>query len=172
MVPQGMGYVWTALRRMLPPEVTEDIRGMSLTKDDQGAVFDVPAKHMATLRAAMEQEEDSPVSICTSLPELKERNFSMGGGGGGFGGRGGGFGGRGRGFGESTKPAIVFLGVPKSTAFADGVHGAFRLVFVVSGGSGGGRGGGGRSWGNSSGGGRGGGGFRGGRGRGGFNKKF
>lgn len=129
-----MGYVWTALRRMLPPEVTEDIRGMSLTKDDQGAVFDVPAKHMATLRAAMEQEEDSPVSICTSLPELKERNFSMGGGGGGFGGRGGGFGGRGRGFGESTKPAIVFLGGPRVqlllTAYM--VHSGLSSSFQVA----------------------------------------
>jgi hypothetical protein len=87
-----MGYVWTALRRVLPSEVTEDIRGMQLTKDDCGAVFDVPSKHMASVQSVM--EDYGALAVCTTLPELKERfgGGGMGGGGGGYGyGNGGGF---------------------------------------------------------------------------------
>jgi ATP-dependent RNA helicase DDX21 len=103
------GYVWTALKKVLPYEVTEDIRGMQLMADDMGAVFDVPQKHMKA--HMLEAVEANPfLHVCTELPELKQpQGFSMGGGGfggrsGGFGGRGGGGGfggrgGRGRGFG-------------------------------------------------------------------------
>lgn len=108
------GYVWTALRNVLPQEVTDDIRGMQLTADDMGAVFDVPSKYMKSM-VKKAVEENPFLTVCQALPELKQPRggmgggFSMGGrgsgfggrGGGGFGGRGrgGGFGGRGRGFG-------------------------------------------------------------------------
>jgi ATP-dependent RNA helicase DDX21 len=93
------GYIWTALKKVLPFEVTEDIRGMQLTADDMGAVFDVPQKHMkAHMLKAVEQNPF--LHVCTELPELKQpQGFSMGSGGGFGGGGGGGFGGRGRSFG-------------------------------------------------------------------------
>ena len=97
------GYVWTALRNALPQEVTEDIRGMQLTADNTGAVFDVPSKYMKTsMKRAV--EENPFLTVCKTLPEIKQPRgvggggFSMGGRGSGFGGRAGsGFGGRGRG---------------------------------------------------------------------------
>ncbi len=99
------GYVWTALRNVLPLEVTEAIRGMQLTADDMGAVFDVPSNFMKThMRKAL--DENQFLSVCTALPEVKQprgNGFSMGGRGSGFGGRGGsGFGGRGGGFGRGA----------------------------------------------------------------------
>lgn len=80
-------------------QVTEDIRGMQLTRDDCGAVFDVPQKHMAAVNAVM--EDFGALTVCKALPELKERFTGGGGnygGNGGFNmGRGGGRGGGGRG---------------------------------------------------------------------------
>ena len=97
-------YVWTSLRRVLPLEVTEETRGMQMTADDMGAVFDVPSKYMHHMKKAV--AENNWLHICTELPALKQATQRFGGGGGGgFGGQGGGgfrmgrggFGGGGRG---------------------------------------------------------------------------
>lgn len=82
-------YVWTALKRVLPLEVTEETRGMQMTADDMGAVFDVPSKYMNHVKKAC--AENNWVYICTELPALKQIAQRFGGGGGGFGGGGGGF---------------------------------------------------------------------------------
>mmetsp|Transcript_247 Transcript_247/g.386 ORF Transcript_247/g.386 Transcript_247/m.386 type:complete len:726 (-) Transcript_247:806-2983(-) len=115
-------YVWGALRSLLDSEIVESVRGMSLTADARGAVFDLECKHLPLLEAKMAAGEARSFSICTQLPELKakerrndRRSFGGRGGrgggggrrssggfnrrGGGFGGRSGGFGGRGGGFG-------------------------------------------------------------------------
>ena len=39
-----MSYVWGALRRYFPEEVVSQIKGITMTKDEQGAVFDVQDK--------------------------------------------------------------------------------------------------------------------------------
>ena len=39
-----MSYVWGALRRYFPEEVVSQIKGITMTKDEQGAVFDVEDK--------------------------------------------------------------------------------------------------------------------------------
>jgi len=83
----GLGYIWTALRRVFPMEVTEEIRGMQLRADDLGAVFDVPSKYMAQIREVM--NDNTWLSIATELPKVKER-LNQGNGGFSMGGRGGG----------------------------------------------------------------------------------
>lgn len=41
-----VSYVFGALRRYFPEEVVSSIKGISMTKDEQGAVFDVEDKHI------------------------------------------------------------------------------------------------------------------------------
>jgi ATP-dependent RNA helicase DDX21 len=106
---QAVGYVWTALRRVFPMDVTEAIRGMQLTADGEGAVFDVPAQYMPLFREAI--PENAPtLQICTVLPALRERAGGAGGnGGGGFGFGNKGFGFRG-GRGEFEGHALRLIG--------------------------------------------------------------
>ena len=110
------GYVFGFLRRRMNESVVDQVKGMRLTKDARGAVFDVPsaladdflAKAGAVTQEGPGQQSPCTVKIADQLPELKPRddegqegNTSWGGrgGGGSYGGRGGGrsFGGRGGG---------------------------------------------------------------------------
>lgn len=103
------GYVWTPLRRDFDEDVKESIRGMRLTADGHGAVFDVPNEHAEKFRArCVPEEEVESKWTCfyepSTLPKLKETvsRSSFGGGrgrssGGGRGRSGRGRGGRGRG---------------------------------------------------------------------------
>ena len=70
--PGGTAQVWTELRKELPDDAVGSIRGVTMFKDDSGAVFDVPASHVKVLSTAA-KEEGSRVSMCVTLPELKER---------------------------------------------------------------------------------------------------
>ncbi|RYY35466.1 DEAD/DEAH box helicase, partial [archaeon] len=92
-------YVWTALRNALGAELPEEFRGLTLTADNMGAVFDVPASAIPRMKAEVEKD-GSQLSIPTTLPELKDKGgdaMPAGRGYGGAGGRAGGFGGRGGG---------------------------------------------------------------------------
>ena len=98
---QGTSGVWAGLRAELPPALCDEVRGMTLTSDGSGAVFDVPQKLIAAVKAAA-AKPGSKVSIPSVLPELEAKEDAgygggYGGGGGGFGGRGGFGGGGGRG---------------------------------------------------------------------------
>lgn len=115
----GKGYVWGALNRNLPTEVVEKIRGMTLTADKTGAVFDFPSDMDSVVTDRWTNGKYDSLEVATTLPDLESneggqngRNagpmrgsgggggFSRGGrgfrGGGGGRGRGGGFRGRGR----------------------------------------------------------------------------
>jgi ATP-dependent RNA helicase DDX21 len=96
----GLGLVWAALRRELPPQAVENVRGMTLTEDMLGAVFDYDLRFKDDLDKALEEQQDAKLRIITELPPLQEKpSFSPGnfGGGarGGFSGSRGGFGARG-----------------------------------------------------------------------------
>lgn len=43
---RSVSYVFGALRRYFPEEVVSAIKGITMTKDEQGAVFDVEDKHL------------------------------------------------------------------------------------------------------------------------------
>ncbi|XP_057774461.1 LOW QUALITY PROTEIN: DEAD-box ATP-dependent RNA helicase 7-like [Salvia miltiorrhiza] len=101
-------FAYGALRRFLPEEKVESIKGLSLTADGKGAVFDVAAEDLDTFLAGQENAAGVSLEVVKILPNLQEREpsrgrFNGGGGGRGFsdrrgGGRfSGGGGGRGRG---------------------------------------------------------------------------
>lgn len=103
-------FAFSILRRFLPEDKVEAVKGLTLTADGRGAVFDVPSDDVKMFLAGQENAADVSIEVLKELPTLQERDESrgrFGGGGGGsrfgggggnrFGGRGGGgrFGGRG-----------------------------------------------------------------------------
>lgn len=69
-------YVWGALRRFFPEDVVASVRGLSLTKDERGAVFDVEDGFLPAFEKYIQEHgEGRPFAICTELPELKEREL-------------------------------------------------------------------------------------------------
>mmetsp|Transcript_5239 Transcript_5239/g.18616 ORF Transcript_5239/g.18616 Transcript_5239/m.18616 type:complete len:439 (+) Transcript_5239:847-2163(+) len=94
----SMSYVWTALRRAIDdPAVVDSIKGMTITADTLGCVFDAPCEHLALFAACPEVECD-----LETVPPLKEASSKGKGsaGGRGKGGKGKGKGGKGRGAGS------------------------------------------------------------------------
>ncbi|KAF5480313.1 hypothetical protein F2P56_001073 [Juglans regia] len=101
-------FAYSVLRRFLPEEKVEAVKGLALTADGKGAVFDVPAEDLDTFLAGQENAANVSLEVLNTLPPFQERELSRGGrfGGGGRGGYGdrswgrfsGGRGGRGGGF--------------------------------------------------------------------------
>lgn len=98
------GYLFGPLRRILPDNVTENVKGASLCTDGSGIIFDVPSDNVDRYLKSDFKENGKilDVSAVTSLPELQtqESNYSNGGSrsftmGRGRGSRGRGGGGRG-----------------------------------------------------------------------------
>eukprot|EP00924_Labyrinthula_sp_SR-Ha-C_P014891 maker-scaffold_9-snap-gene-1.37-mRNA-1 protein AED:0.01 eAED:0.01 QI:78/1/1/1/1/1/3/69/703 len=101
-----LGYVWGALRGVLghESEAVENIFGMTLLENGQGAVFDMREEDAKVLSKLAEDGQARGFELCDSLPELKMTNNQLNGVGRSFTpGRGGsrrgrgGFGRRGRG---------------------------------------------------------------------------
>ncbi|XP_010034995.2 DEAD-box ATP-dependent RNA helicase 7 [Eucalyptus grandis] len=109
-------FAFGVLRRFLPEDKVESVKGLTLTADGNGVVFDVAAEDLDTFLAGQENAANVSLEVVKTLPRLQEREqsrggrFGGGGGRGGYGGRGGGgfsgqrngrfsggFGGRGRG---------------------------------------------------------------------------
>jgi hypothetical protein len=116
----SMGFVWGALRKVLPEGMTEaatnNVRGMQLTACGHGAVFDIKAELVGNeLKAFLASDANDWLSEVTdSLPQLKgweneggkgkgDGGKGGGKGGGGKGGGGKGGGGKGGGWGDSGK---------------------------------------------------------------------
>ncbi|KAI4320055.1 hypothetical protein MLD38_033576 [Melastoma candidum] len=122
-------YAFGVLKRVLPEEKVNNVKGLTLVADGNGAVFDVPSEDVDTFLTGQENAADMSLEVVKTLPRLQERDPSRGGrffsnGHGGFdrgnggrfsggrGGRGSGFngqrndrfsgGGRGRGMGRSN----------------------------------------------------------------------
>ena len=71
-----VSYVWGALRRYFPEDAVSTIKGITMTKDEKGAVFDVEDKYLPLFEDYMKEHGNrSQFSICTELPELKEREL-------------------------------------------------------------------------------------------------
>ncbi|XP_052186081.1 DEAD-box ATP-dependent RNA helicase 7 [Diospyros lotus] len=105
-----LSFAYGILRRFLPEEKVESVKGIALTVDGNGAVFDVPAEDLDMFLAGQENAQGVSLEVVKALPRLQERDQSRGGrfgsgsrggfadrrgGGGRFsggrGGRGGGF---------------------------------------------------------------------------------
>lgn len=89
-------FAYGVLRRFLPEDKVDSIKGLALTADGNGAVFDVATEDLDAFLAGQENAANVSLEVLKALPRLQERDQSRGGRFGG-GGRGGGFGGRGGG---------------------------------------------------------------------------
>lgn len=89
-------FAFGVLRRFLPEDKVDSIKGLALTADGNGAVFDVATEDLDAFLAGQENAANVSLEVLKALPRLQERDQSRGGRFGG-GGRGGGFGGRGGG---------------------------------------------------------------------------
>lgn len=88
-------YAYGVLRRFLPEDKVESIKGLALTADGKGAVFDVASQDLDLFLSGQENAAGVSLEVVKSLPQLKEREQPRGRfGGGGYGGRGGGYSGR------------------------------------------------------------------------------
>ena len=71
-----VSYVWGALRRYFPEDAVASIKGITMTKDEKGAVFDVEDKYLPLFEDYIKEHGNrSQFSVCTVLPELKEREL-------------------------------------------------------------------------------------------------
>lgn len=84
-------FAFGILRRFLPEDKVESVKGMSLTADGKGAVFDVAAADLDTFLAGQENAANVSLEVLKALPPLQEKDQSRGrfGGGGGNRGHGG-----------------------------------------------------------------------------------
>ncbi|GAA0155965.1 RNA helicase [Lithospermum erythrorhizon] len=97
-------FAYGILRRMLPEDKVESVKGFALTQDGQGAVFDVCNDDLDMFLAGQKKAGDVNLKVVTELPPLQDRDVARtarygGGGRGSFsdrrGGRFSGGGGRG-----------------------------------------------------------------------------
>ncbi|XP_020114706.1 DEAD-box ATP-dependent RNA helicase 7 [Ananas comosus] len=84
-------FAFSILRRFLPDEKIEGVKGLSLTADGMGAVFDVPADDVDTFLEGQDNASMVTIEVPKSLPPLQEKEQGRGGnsgrgrfGGGGF----------------------------------------------------------------------------------------
>lgn len=43
MVVRHVSYFWKVLERSLPPQVKDSVKGIRMSKDEKGVVFDLPS---------------------------------------------------------------------------------------------------------------------------------
>ncbi|KAL0371600.1 UNVERIFIED_CONTAM: DEAD-box ATP-dependent RNA helicase 7 [Sesamum calycinum] len=101
-----LSFAYGVLRRFLPEEDVESIKGLALTADGKGAVFDVAAADLDNFLAAKKNAAGIKLEQVKSLPRLRERDQARGGRFG-SGGRGGFSSGRGGFSGEEVEVVDV-----------------------------------------------------------------
>ncbi|KAK9143650.1 hypothetical protein Syun_013050 [Stephania yunnanensis] len=79
-------FVYSVLRRFLPEEKVESVKGLALTADGNGAVFDLSDEDVDSFLTGQENAANVSIEVLKALPKLQVREPS----GGRFGGRGGG----------------------------------------------------------------------------------
>ncbi|KAG5075128.1 hypothetical protein JHK84_056359 [Glycine max] len=91
-------FAYGVLRRFLPEEKVEAVKGLSITADGNGVVFDVAAKDLDIYLNGQENASNVSLEIVKTLPQLQQmEQHQRGGRFGDGGGRGYRFGGRGGG---------------------------------------------------------------------------
>ncbi|KAL4288854.1 hypothetical protein HN51_057047 [Arachis hypogaea] len=87
-------FAYGVLRRFLAEEKVEAVKGLTLTAEGSGVVFDVPAEDLDTYLAGKDKASSVRLEVLTALPRLQEKDQSRGGRFGSGGPRRGGFGDR------------------------------------------------------------------------------
>ncbi|XP_073011958.1 DEAD-box ATP-dependent RNA helicase 7 [Typha latifolia] len=75
-------FAFSILRRFIPDEKVEGVKGLSLTADGMGAVFDVPADDVAAFLEGQDNANMVTIEVVKSLPPLQDKDQARGGGGG------------------------------------------------------------------------------------------
>uniref|UniRef100_A0A803PKR3 DEAD-box ATP-dependent RNA helicase 7 n=1 Tax=Cannabis sativa TaxID=3483 RepID=A0A803PKR3_CANSA len=70
-------FAYGVLRRFLPEEKVEAIKGLTLTADGLGAVFDVAAEDLDLFLAGQENAANVKLEVVTALPPLQEKIEEM-----------------------------------------------------------------------------------------------
>ncbi|CAN0902624.1 DEAD-box ATP-dependent RNA helicase 7 [Linum grandiflorum] len=82
-------YAYSIMKRFLPEDKVESVKGITLTADGKGAVFDVASADVDIFIAGARKAGYVSIEVVKTLPALQERDQSRGRfGGGGGGGRG------------------------------------------------------------------------------------
>ena len=89
-----VSFAYGVLRRFLAEEKVEAVKGLTLTAEGSGVVFDVPAEDLDTYLAGKDKASSVRLEVLTALPRLQEKDQSRGGRFGSGGPRRGGFGDR------------------------------------------------------------------------------
>lgn len=84
-------FAFSIMKRFLPEDKVEGVKGLSITADGMGAVFDVPAEDLSLFLEGQENANMVTVEVLKTLPALQEKEQSRGGGRGRFRGGGGGY---------------------------------------------------------------------------------
>ena len=69
---RGTGLIWSILKRHFQPTFTDKIRGMRLTKDKLGCVFDVPTDLTFIIEESWKGDKFATLEKLAALPELLE----------------------------------------------------------------------------------------------------
>lgn len=67
---RGTGYVWGILERHLNKELKDAVRGMRMTQDRLGAVFDVPNDKVELVEELWKDGYSATLAQCDALPPL------------------------------------------------------------------------------------------------------
>lgn len=76
-------FAFNILRRFMPEEKIEAVKGLSLTADQNAAVFDVPVDDVDTFLTGSENAANVSLEVVKTLPKLQEREAPRGRFGGG-----------------------------------------------------------------------------------------
>ncbi|KAJ7970049.1 DEAD-box ATP-dependent RNA helicase [Quillaja saponaria] len=71
-------YAYGVLRRFLPEEKVESVKGLTLTADGNGAVFDVTAEDLDLFLTGQQNAANVILEVVKALPPLQERDQSRG----------------------------------------------------------------------------------------------
>ncbi|CAL9164253.1 unnamed protein product [Musa hybrid cultivar] len=119
-------FAFSTFRRFLPDDKIEGVKGLSLTADGTGAVFDVPADDVDAFLEGQENAHSVNIEVLEKLPPLQDRDQSRGGnsGRGRFGGGGGGrfSGGRGGGSGSYRRTGGFSNGGGRGRGYGGGAN--------------------------------------------------
>eukprot|EP00731_Ephydatia_muelleri_P005718 Em0002g1894a len=70
---RSVSYFWKILESSFPHEVKESVKGMRMSKDNKGVVFDLPSKFDTMIKEKWQDTERVQLCVPSSLPDLKDR---------------------------------------------------------------------------------------------------
>ena len=70
---RAVSYFWKVLESCFSHDVKESVKGIRMSKDNKGVVFDLPSKFDTMVKEHWQDTERVQLSVPSSLPDLKDR---------------------------------------------------------------------------------------------------